>query len=113
MTTTLGVAFASVEAKYRADILEATWGHLAVTKNKTYRGTLIVAWGTYNSGHLNPTIVQDNMGIESSPWWYDAVHSFVGELKGDYCDTGFVVELRVTFRNYRFWLTGQRVLVKG
>jgi hypothetical protein len=106
-------AFAPAEQSYRAAVLEDTWGHLAPKKNVTYRGHLIIAFPEYESGHLNPVIIQDNVGLEGSPWWYQAVHEFLRDAFPNGGESGDVIRMEVTFRNYRFWAGAKRTLVKA
>ena len=65
----------------------------------------MVACGDYG----DMIIVQDRVGVPGSPWWCEAVHDFVDELG---LDSGEVVELSITFRNYCFWRTGTRYLAR-
>lgn len=95
--------FAEAESVYHRAVQASAWGHLAPEKNKTYRGTLMVASGDYG----DTIVVQDRVGVPNSPWWFEAIHEFI---EGVDIEPGGVVELSVTFRNYRFWLTGTRVL---
>lgn len=105
----MAAAMAPAEARYSEEVVRSTFGHRAPKKNTTYRGTVVVAWGEYDSGDINPTVVQDNMGVDDSPWWYDALHDYLGQERGT---PGTVKELSLTWRNYRFWLTGSRTLLE-
>jgi hypothetical protein len=98
---TIADVFAPVEAHYRAQVLKATWGHLAPAKNKTYRGHAIFAFGCFGSDCLNPTVLECEIGLDSSPWFYDALIEFLGTFGGDDA-TGGVYRWDGTFRNYEF-----------
>lgn len=88
-------------------------GHLAPEKNKTYKGRVVYAVGCFGSDRLNPqVIVSEFGGLDSSPWFYSALHDFVDELswkpgkrypkeKG-HGEEGCVYEWKGTFRNYVF-----------
>lgn len=114
----MGSTLALVENHYRWELYKETWGHLAPSKNKTYRGTLTIAFGCYGSGYLNPTILAEDSLPCASPWWCNAVHDYLRHLvevnknKKEW-DEGFVLKLNVTFRNFRFWHTGTQVLVQN
>ncbi len=99
-------AFAPVEARYRAQVYKETWGHLAPRKNKVYRGYVIFALGCFDSGHLNPTVLSCEIGIDDSPWFFDALHEFLRTLKGD---EGGVYRWDGTFKNYNFTGSVRRI----
>lgn len=92
-------AWAPIEAHYRAEVFKATWGHLAPRKNKSYRGHIIFALGCFGDDALNPTVLTCEIGIEGSPWFFDAMVEFLASLKGE---EGAVYRWDGTFRNYEF-----------
>lgn len=92
-------AFAPVEADYKAKVQAATWGHLAPVKGKTYEGRIVYAIGCFGDDPLNPiALVCDFDGLDSSPWFFDAMAEFIGSGKNK---VGCVYEFTGTFRNYR------------
>lgn len=98
-------AFAPVETANRQTVLADTWGHLAPVRNKSYLGRLVFAFGVYDSGELNPTILVCEFGsdddvLDGGPWFYDAVHAFLGQYTPG--EPGRIYEWTGTFRNYRF-----------
>jgi hypothetical protein len=101
--STFGDALAACEEIYRQVVLEETWGHLAPKKNKTYKGRVVYATGCYDNGDLNPTPLSCNLkGLDSSPWFYSAIHEWLQDLPEEYRKEGCVYEWRGTFRNYEF-----------
>lgn len=92
-------AFAPVEAHYRAQVYKATWGHLAPRRHKAYSGHIVFAVGCFGSDPLNPTVIACEIGLDSSPWFFDALTDFVASLKGD---EGGVYRWDGTFKNYEF-----------
>ncbi len=94
--------FAPIEEAYAEDVRRATWGHLAPEKNKTYAGRIVFAFGVYDSGELNPTILVSDFSddLDGGPWFYNAVHEFLGDFTPG--EPGRVYEWQGTFRNYRF-----------
>jgi hypothetical protein len=97
---TMADAFAPAEARYRAEVMEHTWGHLAPQKNKTYRGHVIFALGCFGSDYLNPTVLVCELGnLGSSPWFFDALIEFLQSLGGT---AGGVYRFDGAFRNYKF-----------
>lgn len=96
---TMYEAFAPVEAAYRARVYEATWGHLAPKKHKAYRGHIIFALGCFGNDPLNPTVLTCEIGLDSSPWFFEAVTDFVASTGGE---EGGVYRWDGTFRNYEF-----------
>lgn len=108
---TMTDAFAPVEAHYRAKAMQATWGHLAPRKNKSYRGYIAFALGCYDCGHLNPTpLACEFKGLDDSPWFYQAVNEFLESLGGK---AGEVYRWEGIFRNYEFTGTLQKVHAFG
>jgi len=105
-------AMAPAEANHRQAVLRSTFGHLAPKKHKTYRGSIVFGYGEYDSGSLNPTILQDNMGIEGSPWWYDEINEFIRTIHPDGGPCGAVFEVYATWRNYHWWQTGLRNMIE-
>jgi hypothetical protein len=73
---------ASIDAMTKTLVMNATWGHLAPERNKTYRGKIIWALGCgYESSDLNPTVLLcEFKGLSDSPWFYDAMIEFLQEL---------------------------------
>lgn len=96
----LADAFAPAEARHKARVMAATWGHLAPKRNRTYRGHVIWALGCFGNDHLNPTVLECELsGLESSPWFYEALHDF---LRTQSDQAGGLFRFDGTFRNYQF-----------
>jgi len=86
---------ANVEAVYAA-----TWGHLAPTKNKTYRGHIVWALGCLGSDDLNPTIMELEMGdLDSSPWLFKNMTDFLASHSRE---GGALFRFDGSFRNYKW-----------
>ena len=69
-------AFAPAEAAYRAKVLGATFGHLAPSVRKKYRGTIVFAQSEY--GSLVP-IRADFKNLPDSPWFFEHLNDFVAK----------------------------------
>lgn len=96
-----------IEARYHAQVMKMTWGHLAPRKNKTYRGHIVFAVGCFGDDHLNPTMLSAEFkGLDDSPWFFDAMRDFIEAHKGA---PGNVYRFDGTFRNYDF--AGQIITV--
>ena len=88
------------EAEIKEQTMQATWGHLAPTKNRTYRGHIVWALGCIGSDRLNPTVMEFEMGdLNSSPWLYPAMLKF---LAGHSDEEGALFRFDGTFRNYKW-----------
>lgn len=93
---TMSEVFAPIMAKYRADVIAATWGHLAPCKRKTYQGYVLFAIPVYDSG--TPCIIDaDFEDLNDSPWLYDAMWDFASQTT-----QAGVYRFDGTFRNYNF-----------
>lgn len=113
-------AFAPVEAKYREDVLQDTWGHLAPKKNKTYRGYLTFAIGCYDHGSSNPTPLKVQFpGLDHSPWLYDFIHEQLQNWQNgkgrrrrtkERFAVGHVYRFDGVFRNYKLSGKIKRIL---
>lgn len=103
---TMAAVFAPVEAHYRAQVQKATWGHLAPKKGKAYRGHIIFALGCFGSDRLNPTVLACEIGLDSSPWFFEALMDFCRSIDGE---EGGVYRWNGTFRNYEFKGTVARI----
>lgn len=98
----LADAFAPVEDRYREQVKQATWGHLAPKEDVTYTGKFIFAIGCFGSDSLNPTVTFsqfENLG--DSPWFFERLQEFLEELR---------VEAEVEKRSFR---PGQIYLWEG
>lgn len=98
--------FAPVEARYRAQVLKATWGHLAPRRHKAYSGHVVFAVGCFGSDPLNPVALECEIGLDSSPWFFDAMEDFMQSLK---CEEGGVYRWDGVFKNYEFKGTVRRL----
>ena len=93
-------AFDPAEARYKAQVMNDTWGHLAPKKNRTYQGYVVFAIGCFDSGELNPTALECEFnGLDSSPWFYDALVELMQSIE---TEVGGVYRWEGTFRNYEF-----------
>jgi hypothetical protein len=91
---------ALIQNDARERVMAETWGHLAPKKNKTYRGTMVIAVGCYGDDPLNPTVLRTDWGdLDSSPWWFGAMQDYIGDLD---LEEGRVYRWEGTFRNYKF-----------
>lgn len=119
---TMQDAFAPVEAHYHAQVIAATFGHLAAQRNKTYRGWFVFAIPGYDSG--DPCIIDSEFSnsLDDSPWLYDAMWSFAAETdavpREEYSgcrvpeSTG-VYRFDGTVRNYQFKGTVRKIKLGG
>lgn len=104
--------------RYRQQVLQRTWGHLAPKRGVLYRGRIVYVCGVFNSGYLNPTIIFCDLRsrkygeLSSSPWFYEAVHDFVAGIswkperehppRKGHGEEGCVYEWTGYFKNYEF-----------
>lgn len=99
--STFGATLASIDEHNHREQIKETWGHLAPVKNRTYNGRVVYAVGCFGDDELNPTpIFAEFRGLDSSPWFYEALCEFIGDLDGN--EVGYVYEWTGTLRNYEF-----------
>jgi len=107
---TIAEAFAPAEARYRSQVMAATWGHLAPRKNRTYTGSITFAIGIFGSDNLNPMPIAckfvDDKGeeLDGSPWFYDHMSEYLSKFACEDTERkeGHVYRFEGTFRNYKF-----------
>lgn len=93
--------FAPIEAVYREQVAQDTWGHLAPKKNTTYRGRIMTAKSGYD-GSDEKIIDMEWDGLDDSPWIFDYVNDWIWENRELMKEDG-VYLIKSTFRNYRMW----------
>lgn len=79
-----------IEANARMIVNQATWGHL-FPKGRYFEGKVRIALGAYGS----IIILDEQIDTESSPWWFDALSKFAGELSED-MESGEVREVAIS-----------------
>jgi hypothetical protein len=89
--------FAEINATYKAQVMEDTWGHLAPIKNKSYSGRIVYTIGCY--GNTPVPIFCEFNGLNDSPWFFSAIQDFMFNQK---TESGIVYEFIGTFKNYEF-----------
>lgn len=100
---TMRDAFAPIMARYRSEIMAATWGHLAPRQRKSYSGYVLFAVPEYDCG--TPCIIQaDFKGLNDSPWLYDVMWDFASKT-----NVVGVYRFEGTFQNYEFKGITQRL----
>lgn len=88
------------QAAQHSQALIETWGHLAPKRNRTYKGHIVFALGCFGNDGLNPTALECEFdGLDSSPWFYEAMCDFLHSTKGE---EGNVYRFDGHFRNYKF-----------
>jgi hypothetical protein len=93
---TIADAFAPAIARYKAQVIESTWGHLAPKKNKSYSGWIVFSIA---ADGLYCLIDYDFKKLDGSPWFYDALQDFIGDNAKE---RGKVYRFDGTFCNYVF-----------
>jgi len=87
---TMDDVWAPIEANHKRIVMTNTWGHLFPTETH-YEGTIRIAYSVY--GHI--TILDEQIDIASSPWWFEAVNEFACGMS-DTMDNGDVIECKIS-----------------
>lgn len=100
------MSFQSVCNEYtavmRERVTQDTFGHLAPSKNTTYKGEIFFAVSPFGGCNKNILLIDFNMGdLDSSPWFYNALNEYIDGI-GQSLETG-AYTIQCTVRNYRFW----------
>jgi len=90
---TMDEVWQPIDAHNKSIVMANTWGHLFPTK-KHYEGIVRIAYSTY--GQI--IVLDENIGIDSSPWWYEAINNYAGEMVddmnlGDVCEFKIMVDI--------------------
>lgn len=94
-------ALADYNAEFQEQIFQLTWGHLAPTRNKKYKGKILFAVSCFCSEERQ-LINYEFQDLDSSPWLYDAVHEFLEVLDEEgTIEAGCVYEFTGVIRNYK------------
>ncbi len=91
----LAEAMAPAEAAYQNRVLRGTFGHLAPSIRKKYRGSILFTQTEY--GQLVP-IRAAFSGLDDSPWFFDHLSSFVAE---NAIDAGVVYKFEGTYMVFK------------
>lgn len=67
-----------VACEGRDKVLSNAFGHLFPKKGKVYKGVLRVAGSCYEGRNV---VLEEECGIDSSPWWYNAIHDFADSIE--------------------------------
>jgi len=68
-------AFAPATEKYRAEVLGATFGHLAPRPQEKYSGEIVFTHAEYGDS----VVIRSTIEIDDSPWFYEDLHDFVAQ----------------------------------
>jgi hypothetical protein len=112
MSNYMAEAFAPIEAHYKAEVMSATWGHLAAQEGKKHKGYMVF---TLTDHGCYEVIRSHFRGLADSPWFFahandfvskrarargaiyrfDGTYEFISHEGGDYKFTGTVTKLNV------------------
>ncbi len=96
----LDEAFAPIEAHYRAQIIGATFGHLAPKPKEVYEGTVLFAHGEYH----DLCVIRSTINVDDSPWFYEDLHGdyfWKKKIAGKRIVTGRVYKWTGTYRKLK------------
>lgn len=97
---------------YYAAVFNATWGHLSPKKNVSYPGVVRFCLTDHSHYGCQPIIITyDFKGLEG-PYIHDEL--FDAALEWDRKDliAGDIYEMKITFRNYRFYYSKPVLITK-
>jgi len=97
----LAKAFAPIEAKYKAEVMADTWGHLAPEPGRKYPGHMYFTQSEYRD---LISIRSDFGDLPGSPWFFDDQQDFIGMKAVEegvvYKFTGYYIKFKSG--SYRF-----------
>lgn len=63
-------------ARWEADVMQDTWGHLAPEPGRVYAGTFVVAHGCYDDLAV---ISAEFADLPDSPWFHEHLHDWISD----------------------------------
>jgi hypothetical protein len=103
----LADAFAPVEAKYRAQVIAATWGHLAPEPQRLYRARVIFTCAAYSGTY---SIINAKLDVPDSPWLFDHLIELAMRKARDGRVSVFEGTYRITKTGRGIWKGTTRVV---
>ncbi len=102
MSNYMQEAFGPAEAKYKSIVMQDTWGHLAPTKNTTYKGEIVFAESIYGDMGVLKCDFKSFKGkvLDDSPWFYECLYDFLWAIEDR--KEGVVYKWTGKFKNYEF-----------
>lgn len=73
----LAEVFAPIEAKYRSQVLQSTWGHLKPRTRKLYPAKIVFTCAGYGGSY--EIIDAQIKGVGDSPWLFEHMMDFVAK----------------------------------
>lgn len=112
MSNYMAEAFAPAEARYKAEAMAETWGHLAAKEGEKHKGYMLFTLTEFGCYEV---IRSHFRGLAASPWFFahansfiskrarasgaiyrfEGTYEFISHEDGDYKFTGTVTRLKV------------------
>jgi hypothetical protein len=106
---------AETENLYRSAVLTDTWGHLAPKLQTKYKGSIL--FGVSAFGGNNAELIDfDFDGLDSSPWLFEDVETFLHKLDTSEMG-GKIFKFEGTYKrfkndNHHFWGRVREIIIK-
>lgn len=105
-----------IEADQKKTVMHHTWGHLFPKDSSVFKGSIHVCLTDYN----DLVVIKDLSGVESSPWWFDAINDFASDflMKKDMPGAVFKIDIQVSilkegkFRHFKIKKLSEKILLK-
>ncbi len=88
---TMDEVYAPIDAHYKNIVLHQTWGHL-FPQGIYYEGYVRIANSIYS--YFDAAVLNEQIEISSSPWWYEAITEFAYQVNKD-MDDGEVADFKI------------------
>lgn len=83
---------------YEQSVMIDTFGHLAPEKNKTYRGTMLIAKSAFKEREAEIIDFKFDNDLESSPWLFEVLERYVKNFR---IKEGHVHEINIKIKNFK------------
>lgn len=94
-------------------IYNNTWGHFSPHKNTSYKGIVRFALTDHSEYGSQPIIITYDFQNLSGPYIHNVLFKDVHNWnKNEQLKPGVIYEIKLTFRNYRFYYGKIRQLIK-
>lgn len=97
---------------YAEAVFNNTWGHTAPVKNTSYPGKVLFTITDHSQYGCQPIILTYDFNGLRGPYIHNKLFGDVCDWNTDEFKPGEIYEIKMTFRNYRFYYSKPKLVYK-